>query len=189
MSNRRLFLSIFVFFILLDIALAVYFYSLSPKSILTGPGHCLILEEKYCKKVAFINDPIEKDGLLAVYKIPAGTPIYAPARGYFSKGPTFYFENKVAGGYITYPGSSITIAENNSIKVNEVNFGFIYFEEEENQYYEINKGEIIGKVSEKNINFLGDYNLAVRITRKTVTNEGFVFQSDTSQLKQLLNVQ
>ena len=130
MFRYRLVLFVFIFFLLLDIALIVYFYSLQSGGISTGPGRCLVLEEKYCKEVKFISDPINKDGLLAVYKIPKGAFIYAPVKGYFSKSPTFYFENKVDGGYVTYPGTTITLAQNNSTNIDSVIFSFIYFEEE-----------------------------------------------------------
>jgi hypothetical protein len=160
-------------------------FSTSPK-----PGSCLILEEKYCRKGILIKDPSSPDGLLAAFKIPKGTVLFAPVDGFYSHTPTFFFiKDEATKEVVKYPGATISVGENNtSGEVKEI-YSFIYFKQKENSYPTgIKRGEIIGWVAEKPIDFLGDYNLVVGITEQKNIEGKIIFEDNNERLKTLLNI-
>lgn len=149
------------------------FYSKSP---------CLILEKEYCKRVEFISDPTFPGGLLAAYNLPPGTKIFAPIDGEFSKTVKFLFKNPT-GDFVTYPGSSISVYKNRIAEIIDVKYSFIYFEDSESSIPNIKKGDIIGTVSDKEIDYLGKYNLAVRISKSSANGK---IENESALLKDIL---
>ncbi len=125
------------------------------------PGSCLILEEKYCKSVKFIQDPIT-DGSLAVYKLSPKTTLFSPVDG-FQGTATFFFKDRS----ILYPGVSINVGRDNTIETRTAIYSFIFYGKVDANKSSAKKGEVISELSDKTIDSLGDYNLAVRITKQT----------------------
>lgn len=152
---------IILFAIFIAIIAGITFFGPSNKP---RPGSCLILQEKYCKQVQFIDDPNTPGELLAAYNIPKGAPIFTPADGRFSK-TTFLFKDST-GKFITYPGISVTVGEDQTTHIFDIRYSFIYFTERDHLVRDvIKKGDIIGIVSNSSTDYLGNYNLAVRITK------------------------
>ena len=154
------------------------------------PGSCLILEERYCKMGKLISHPSYPNGLLAAFKIPKGAVLFAPVTGFYSRTPTFFFfyTNETTKEMVKYPGASITIAEDQTAQSVKVIYGFIYFKEKENYYSTIQEGEIIGWVAEKPIDFLGDYNLVVEISKQNWIEGKPVFEFSNEELKRMLKI-
>lgn len=180
-THKRLFLILFVF-VAVAIPLLSYVWikwiNKSPQ-----PGSCLILEEKYCKMVQFIPDPNYSEGLLAAYKVPGGTVILSPIDGSFSNTPNFLLKN-AGGKFIGYPGVTVISYKNRGAGIINTGYGFIFFKEKiVNIASESKKGEIIGIISDKNIDRLGNFNLLVRIAKSN--NEGEVLH-DSDILKMIL---
>ncbi len=133
------------------------------------PGTCLILEEKYCKTVTFIPYNIYSPGFIgkkiAVYKLPPGTPIFAPTDGDLSPATVPY---KDSSGQITKQGGFILNEVAHSQRTQDLDhiYGFLY---DGAPYISlpIRKGTIIGRIaSDKNIPYSGNYNFAVTLARQ-----------------------
>lgn len=135
-------------------------------------GSCLILEEKYCKTVKLIDNPNNAVAKIAVFNLPKGALIFAPADGYYSNVPTFFYKDSNSGMYKTYPGSTINVSKDQLASSVTSSYNFIYFKEVESAHQEkIKRGEIIATVSDKKIDFLGNFNLVFSATDR-VSMEG-----------------
>jgi len=151
------------------------------------PGSCLILEEKYCRGVILVDDPTEKDGLLAVYKLPVGTTLFSPTEGYYSNTPTFFFEN--TGKEVDkYPGVNVIVSKDNTVKNTSEIYSFVFYNKSEQKNTKISKGEKIGTVSNENVNYFGNYNLVVRLTKQDYLEGKPVFLNDYQKLKNILKI-
>lgn len=132
-------------------------------------GSCMILEEKYCKTVKFIANPNHPTSKIAVFDLPSGTLIFAPINGYYSNTPTFFYKNSNSGKYTTYPGSTITVSIDQNVKSASVIYNFVYFKELENVHQDkLKKGEAIATISDRKIDFLGNYNLVFSATDQKI---------------------
>jgi len=152
----------------------------------SGPGSCLVLEEKYCQK----GEPVYKDNKLIFVglKVPQNTPIFSPFAGDFSNTPTFFV--KKAEEYITYPGISIDggdyIVDEQKIKRPTQSFSAVYYDSkfsQESRQFKVEKEVILGYVSEKKIEAYGDYNLLIGFS--SLDQEKGMFSSDEEVLKKL----
>lgn len=167
-------------------------FVLSQKSKFTKnkllPGGCLVLQEKYCPKVKLINDPWMEGGLLAAYKVPKGSVLFSPVEGSYSNTPTFYFE-KDDGSIVQYPGVLIEVEENGISE--KTIYSFIYFREEKSEVLPnlvVKKGDALGLVSDKNIDFLGDYNVIFSVVKQRLQDGRYVSESENQELKKILNI-
>jgi len=192
---NKLLVFLLIIFVLIDIVLVLLVVNPQALSLLTKfspapkPGRCLILEEKYCKKAKLINDPGNPNGLLAAYRVDKGAVLFAPVEGFYSHTPTFFFtKDKTTKEVVKYPGATISISKDNSARTTSAIYSFIYFKEKEGSYSRIRKREIIGAVSNKPIDFLGDYNLIVGVSKQRLAQGKIVFENDSDQLKRILNL-
>jgi len=146
------------------------------------PGSCLILEEKYCSKFSLVDDPYFKGEKAIAYKLPKNTPIFAPVDGGFSSPFTFAIKDSSTEKNERYPGVTITILKTGTKTIDKI-YGFVFFGETEKQAPKnVIKGNLIGKISEKSISKIGDYNLIIFITKSTTPN---VFKNDIDSLLKL----
>lgn len=182
-AHKKL-LGIFVV-ILVVIPLSAYLWQNSgPK-----PGSCLVLEEKYCKNFTTIKNPRDPNRLLAVAKLPSGAILFSPAEGLFSDTPTFFFEDSQTKQITKYPGATVIVSKDGTSKTVTEIFSLIYYKKGLNtDLSTTKKGEVLGTVSDKTIDFLGDYNLVIGITKQNLIEGKAVFTGDNDQLKSLLKI-
>lgn len=153
------------------------------------PGSCLVLEEKYCKNFNAIQNPHDPNGLLAVAKIPAGVILFSPTEGMLSATPTYFFENAQTKQMSKYPGASIIVSTDGTSKTVKEIFSLIYYKEGSSiNLSTIKKGGVIGAVSDKTIDFFGDYNLVVDITNQSLSEGKAVFTNANDRLKTILKL-
>jgi hypothetical protein len=71
---------------------------------LTGkPGSCLILEERYCLAAKLLPDPFWHGEMVVLTNLPAGTKIFAPARGSArERADALYSATSPTGGLFFY---------------------------------------------------------------------------------------
>lgn len=164
---------ILIILIFLAIIIVFLFFRLNLFQSIFRPraGSCLVLEEKYCKNVKLIPNPNNPTSKIAVFDLPIGTPIFAPTDGYYSNTPTFFHKIQNTDEYKTYPGSTITVSKNNTVKTVEAVYNLVYFVEKESVTTErIKKGDVIGTISDKKIDYLGNYNLVFSATDQKIEN-------------------
>jgi hypothetical protein len=195
--KRRVIVISFVLFLLVDAFLLGYF-CLQDKSqdsfslrrlFQSKPGSCLILEEKYCKQVKLVKDPWNENGLLAAFNLPAETKIYSPIDGQFSNAVTASFKHIKTGKTFAYPGVIISNTGKNTLESNKIMFSFVYFQNNEQPVYQaIKKGQIIGTVLSKPIDYFGYYNLIFKVTNREVNNNIVSYKNDVNELKKILKI-
>lgn len=153
----KLLIPFLVFFVLLDVGLAgFYFYKFFGKE--SRPGSCLVLEEKYCLEGKPSYHEEEVIGL--VFLLPKKAPIFAPFDGNFS--PSTY-NVQMDGEARQYSGIGLQSGDPNH-EDGAMGFSAIFFDSKPTSYSEsrdVKKGEILGYVSGKKVEFLGDYNLFI----------------------------
>lgn len=130
----------------------------------------------------FISDPINPVELLAAYKVPVGTRLFSPISGELSNTPKFLFTD-TAGKFIGYPGMYVTDYASKATGTISTRFGFIFFKEKDNTLSQSKKGNLIGTVSNKTLDYLGDFNLLIRVYKSD--KEGKTVD-DTNLLKTIL---
>lgn len=134
------------------------------------PGSCLILEEKYCKTVTFLPynlyAPGYKGDKIAVYNLPPGAILFAPASGDLSP-VTANYQDPVSRK-ITSQGGFILTESNASPRTQEIDHIFmLLFDKAPFISLKIRKGSVIGKItSNKSIPYSGNYNLVVILSRQ-----------------------
>jgi len=185
-SKTRIIFAILFSLILLLIVFNFYFLE---RILVKKPGSCLILEEKYCTEGKAISDPVDPNGLIVVYKLPVGTPIFAAEEGYYSDTPTFYFWKDNINEKVSYPGISISISDDNTAKNTHKTFSYIFYKKDGIlKTIMVKKGKFVGTVSENSITFLGDYNLAIRVTNQINKEGKYFFSSDNEYIyKTIIN--
>ena len=130
------------------------------------PGSCLILQEKYCQKVEFIPNPMSPDGVVAAFKLPKGATLFSPADGAYSDASFNLDRNKSEDIGAVYPGATILVSEDRNFLTAEGIYTFIYFGDQKRESKpEIKKGEILGTISDKNVDYFGDYNLVFSVSK------------------------
>lgn len=171
---------VFVFLVVLNAVVLGYYFFLrrgKTKETSVRPGSCFVLEEKYCKKgtKVFYNNRLAGVG----FNLPRGTPIFVPFDG-LMQSITFGVEKD--GKPTSYPGIGVGISKDNFEGWKQwQNFSAVFFREPVDTIIKnIKKGEIVGKVLDKKIDYFGDYNLVVKFS---VTNKDglFAFDNDTVQ--------
>ncbi|RJR24758.1 hypothetical protein C4578_02455 [Candidatus Microgenomates bacterium] len=151
------------------------------------PGSCLILEEKYCKEVKIIPHPTEENIFIAAANLPVGTLIFSPIDGYYSDSTNSYKNED--GTKSRYPGFIIMISEDGTFSKTEGVHGFVVFSDETFKNSVVKKGDKLGRVSDKKIDRVGDYNLIYSIT-KYERNEDEIniqFVNDYDSLKAMFS--
>lgn len=151
------------------------------------PGSCLILEEKYCKNFKLIPNPNDPKGILAVFKIPEGSNLFAPIGGFYSSTPTFFFKDTESNKDRTYPGAAIAVGRESNSKSITAIYGFVFFSQAQKfSSSAIKKGDIISEISDKPIDYFGSYNLVFAITKQNFRNGKIEFLSNDNKLKEIL---
>lgn len=189
-------LAVFLFLVLANLVIFyLYFHPQAFRALLAKfsktpqPGSCLILEEKYCQSGQLIENPSLPGSLLAAFRVPKNTVLFAPVDGFYSQTPTFFFiKDETTKEVVKYPGATITVADDNTAAAVKAIYSFIYFKEKENFYSTIQKGDIIGWISEQPIDFLGDYNLVVGVDRQNFVEGKVVFEGANEELKKMLKI-
>lgn len=125
---------------------------------------CVVLEEKFCKK----GEPVyyQNRFLGLGFLLPQETPIFAPFSGNFTRTPTFILKKN--GRENKYPGISLHF-EDYQEKIKDLGFSAMVFDRTSSKGARtgnIQKGEVLGYVSQEKIDFFGDYNLVVYFTER-----------------------
>ena len=147
-------------------------------------GSCLILEERYCKKIKLIPDPAQEKGLLAVVKVPKGTVVFSPANGTLSTTPIFVFPN---GPEKRYPGVVINERDGDEGLIKTI-YGLTFFKEGDIQSSSIiEKGQVISRISKNTLDIFGDYNLVFSIFKvPDDANNASATINDSSLLEEII---
>jgi hypothetical protein len=151
------------------------------------PGSCLILEEKYCRTVKFVKNPLTDTGQFAIYKVNNNTIIFSPLDGVYA-GDTKTTVSKDDSSQ-KYPEIFIFKYKDSLNSIPDFNLSFIFYN---NLPYLtpdtlIKKGQIIGKIANKNINYFGNYNLAVKSSKYIDKNTPYKSIPANDILMQILN--
>jgi hypothetical protein len=151
------------------------------------PGSCLILEEKYCKTVKFIPDPRFPDQILAVYKIDKGVKLFSPFEGIIHVAKTFFYKSPDKNNAVSY--KALAVYDNiPPTKTNWLDFNLTFdntFDASFNDVH-IKNGATIGSLTDKNIDFVGNYNLVVKVTKIEVKDQALIPSSGDDILIQYL---
>lgn len=188
-KSSKLLSWILILLIFLVIGLTIYNFSFIKISFNNyfkpKPGSCLILEEKYCRKVKLISVPWIDKGQIAVFNLPKGTIIFAPVDGNFSRTPSYNFP----GVTEAYPGANILISKDGTLSEAEYIYDFIYFKNEEFVgKNKVKKGDKLASISEREITAVGNYNFIFTV-EKYINESGPVkTEIDTDILNGILNV-
>jgi len=148
------------------------------------PGKCLILEEKYCSNYKIIKNPMNEEDLLVAFKLPKNTPLFSPISG-FCPFPDFNLRNPNNNDVKKYSGLVVIDAKDQRATSIKKSFNFIFFNLKNDGCSVPKKGEIIGAVDDKIIDYYGDYNLIFSITKQSYSNQKFYFENGNDELKKL----
>ncbi len=150
------------------------------------PGKCLILEEKYCREVVLKDHP-NGSGLVALYKVPKGAPVFAPEAGFVSDSPSFFFRSGNGEGYETYSGISLRVGRDERVENLERSYGLVFDNSQRMAIKEVKRGAKIGVMGGGKIGVFGDYNLVLTISRPDLTKKAGTLVSDSDYVKWLAN--
>jgi hypothetical protein len=150
------------------------------------PGSCLILEEKYCKTVKFIDDPRLKGNMLAIYSLGRNAILFSPVDGQFVNITAGAFK-KNTNQVLYYPGI-VVLKKYNIGSLPEYSFSFTFYNNSAtNPNNTLERGDVIGTVSDKTISFFGNYNLVVEVVKNKQKDSHILFLPGTDILKQTLS--
>jgi hypothetical protein len=185
---------LFILIVVLAIIILNFSSTQNPNSFLSNltkphPGSCLILEEKYCKTVKFINDPRFKGLILAVYKLDKDALVFSPFDGIYSNIKASTGKNE--SGQISYSPGIIAQKNIHTNDLPDYSITFVFYNNTSRIFdnNSVKKAEILGTVSDKTINSFDNYNLIVEATRYKLQNSKVVFLPGNDILKQILNFQ
>lgn len=132
----------------------------SPLISQSGPGKCLVLEEKYCN----LGTPVYLGGnFVGVgFNIPRGTIVYSASKGTEQELSYYYKTNYSALSVTDSVGTkTITVFNPESIKPKNLPQTPIQGP--------VEKGKEIGRLISQNLSSIGNYNLLVILTKSTTS--------------------
>jgi hypothetical protein len=152
------------------------------------PGDCLIVEQKYCQDVELISNPMSPDGVVAAFKLPKGTTLFSPVDGIYSEASFNLIKGEPDNSGTTYPGATILVSKDGNFLTAEGIYSLIYFgDKKKTDKPEIKKGEVLGTVSDKNVDYFGGYNLVFSVSKYYYEGELLKTANDADRLKEIFS--
>jgi hypothetical protein len=152
------------------------------------PGSCLIVQEKYCQKVQFISNPMSTDGVVAAFQLPKGATLFSPVDGVYSEASFNLVKGESDNSKTAYPGTTILVSKDGNFLTAEEIYSLIYFGDKKREGKpEIKKGEILGTISSKKIDYFGDYNLVFNVSKYYHEGQLLKTTNDVERVKEIFN--